>query len=117
VPNPSSADTTPSIARQKQDGHIRGAAQHRNRLKQGNPTSISDGDSAEADALTREAWAKGTPVPGRVGVREHDFGRPVGKGQMAVTRRGYACTRTEQAAFTANRPGWRNHEPSPGRQV
>jgi hypothetical protein len=49
-------------------------------LKQGNPTSVFSGDSAEADALTHEAWAKGMPVPGRIGVRDHDFGRPVGKG-------------------------------------
>jgi hypothetical protein len=68
------------IARQKQDGHIAGTAQHGNRLRQGKPTSIFDGTSNEADLLTREAWDKGAPVPGRTDVREYDFGRRVGRG-------------------------------------
>ena len=68
----------PVISRQKQDGHVAGTAQSRNRIKQGTKTSTFDGASAEADALTHEAWEKGSPVPGRPGVRDYDFGRRVG---------------------------------------
>jgi hypothetical protein len=68
------------IARQKQDGHIAGTAQNTNRLRQGKPTSTFDGTADEADALTREAWERGSPVPDRPDIREYDFGRPVGKG-------------------------------------
>ena len=70
---------SPPINRQKQDGHIAGTAQHRNRLKQNTPTSTFL-PSEDADGLTREAWARGEPVPGRQNVREHDFGRPIGRG-------------------------------------
>jgi hypothetical protein len=70
----------PEIARQKQDGHIRGTSQNRNRIRQGKPTSTFNGDQAEADRLTQEAWTTGTPVPGRPGVRDHDFGRLIGTG-------------------------------------
>jgi uncharacterized Zn-binding protein involved in type VI secretion len=68
------------IARQKQDGHVGGTPQNSNRIKQGKPTSTFDGDQAEADALTQQAWAQGSPVPGRPNVREFDFGRPIGTG-------------------------------------
>lgn len=68
----------PPISRQKQDGHVAGSAQNQNRVKQGTKTSTFDGTSAEADALTHEAWEKGSAVPGRPGVRDYDFGRRVG---------------------------------------
>ncbi len=68
----------PPISRQKQDGHVAGTAQNRNRVRQGTKTSTFDGSSAEADALTQEAWEKGSPVPGRSGIRDYDFGRRIG---------------------------------------
>jgi hypothetical protein len=68
------------ISRQQQDGHISGTPQNANRIKQGKSTSTFDGDAAEADALTQEAWSKGAPVPNRKGVKEYDFGRRVGTG-------------------------------------
>jgi hypothetical protein len=71
------APTSPPIARQKQDGHVKGTPQYRQRLRQGKPTSTWD-DPGEADPLTREAWKKGTPVPGRPHVRDYDVGRRVG---------------------------------------
>ena len=70
----------PPISRQKQDGHIAGTPQNRNRVKIGKPTSTFDGSPAEADALTQEAWQKGTPVPKQPGAREYDFGRRIGIG-------------------------------------
>lgn len=70
----------PPISRQKQDGHVGGTPQNTNRIKQGKPTSTFNGSKAEADALTQEAWAKGTPVPGRPGVKDYDAGRPIGTG-------------------------------------
>ena len=70
----------PPISRQKQDGHIAGTPQNRNRIKIGKPTSTFDGSSAEADALTQEAWQKGTPLPKQPGMREYDFGRRIGTG-------------------------------------
>lgn len=79
-PLPKGLPPEPAISRQKQDGHIRQTPQHQNRVKQGKPTSTFNGDAAEADRLTQEAWARGTPVPGRPGVRDHDFGRPIGTG-------------------------------------
>jgi hypothetical protein len=76
---PGSARTAP-ISRQRQDGHISGTPQNQNRLRQGKPTSTFQGDATSADALTREAWARGKPVPGRTGVREYEFGRRIGSG-------------------------------------
>lgn len=79
----SASDTAtqePPIADQKQDGHVKGTPQHGNRVKSGKPTSTFDGDRVEADRLTQEAWKKGTPVPGRPGVRDYDFGRRIGTG-------------------------------------
>ena len=70
----------PPISRQKQDGHIAGTPQNRNRLKLRKGTSVFDGSRAEADALTREAWQKGTPDPERSDIREYDFGRRIGTG-------------------------------------
>jgi hypothetical protein len=77
--SPTTAEKPP-ISRQKQDGHIAGTPQNRNRMKIGKPTSTFDGSPAEADALTQEAWQKGTPVPKQPGVREYDFGRRIGTG-------------------------------------
>jgi hypothetical protein len=77
---PSPIAEKPAISRQQQDGHIRGTPQNRNRLKQGTPTSTFDGKPVEADALTQEAWDKGTPIPKRPGIREYDFGRRIGEG-------------------------------------
>ena len=74
------SQSRPLISRQKQDGHVQGTPQNQNRLKQGKPTSTFDGNSAQADALTQEAWDKGTLVPGRPGVRDYNFGRPIGRG-------------------------------------
>ncbi len=68
----------PPISRQKQNGHIAGTSQNRNRLK--TPTSTFDGNAAEAEALTREAWKKGTPDRDRSNVRDYDFGRRIGTG-------------------------------------
>jgi len=76
---PSSAGRPP-ISRQKQDGHIAGTPQNRNRIKLGKPTSTFDGSPAEADALTQEAWQKGTPVPNQPGVRDYNVGRRIGTG-------------------------------------
>jgi hypothetical protein len=82
-----------AIARQKQDGHIAGTAQNGNRLRQGKPTSTFDGASDEADALTQEAWEKGTPVAGRTDVRDYDFGRRVGTGPDGG---GQSCVRVHK---------------------
>lgn len=67
----------PPIARQRQDGYIEGTPQYRLRLKQGKPTPRWD-EPAQADPLTREAWRKGTAVPGRPGLRDWDAGRRIG---------------------------------------
>jgi hypothetical protein len=74
--NPVSA---PPISLQKQAGHIAGTPQHANRLKAGKPTSTFDAP-ATANDLVIEAWASGTPVPGRPDIRERDFGSRVGTG-------------------------------------
>ena len=67
------------ISRQKQDGHIRGTDEYKNRIKLGKDTSTWD-DPEEADDLTREAWEKGEPVKGKPHQREFDVGRRVGPG-------------------------------------
>lgn len=66
------------FSRQKQDGHIAGTPQNKNRMKQDTKTSTFDGSPAEADALTQEAWRKGSPRPARPDIRDHDFGRRIG---------------------------------------
>ena len=83
------ATEKPPISRQKQDGHIAGTAQSRNRLEHSPVTSMFDGSAAEADALVQEAWEKGSPLPKRPNVRDYDFGRrirtaPDGQGQSVV---------------------------------
>lgn len=85
------------INRQKQDGHIPGTPQYANRAKIGKPTS-SFLPSENADALTREAWIRGRPVPGRPGVRDYEFGRPVGTGPGGGTQ---SRVRVHQAPSTA----------------
>jgi RHS repeat-associated protein len=67
------------ISIQKQAGHIIGTPQQLNRAKVGKYTSTF-ASRAEADALTREALVKGSPVPGQPGKFEHDFGGPIGRG-------------------------------------
>ncbi len=68
-----------TISRQKQAGHVKGTPQYNNRIKQGTSTSYFD-NWQDAERYTQEAWEKGTAVPGREGVRDYDFGRPVGTG-------------------------------------
>jgi hypothetical protein len=69
----------PPISSQKQAGHVKGTPQYKNRVKQGKPTSYFH-DIKSAELLTREAWQKGTSLPGRPNVREYDFGHPIGIG-------------------------------------
>jgi RHS repeat-associated protein len=65
------------ISAQKQAGHILNTPQYLNRIKQNKPTSTFP-DKKTAEKLTREAYEKGTPVPGRPQMTEYDFGYPVG---------------------------------------
>ncbi len=60
-------------------GHVSGTPQHANRIKQGKPTSVFN-NKEQADALTRDTHATGTPVPGRPGVTQKTYGEPVGTG-------------------------------------
>jgi len=69
--------SAPEIAAQKQAGHVQGTPQYANRIKQGTPTSAFS-TAENAESLTQYAWKHGTPVPGRPGVRDFDFGRPIG---------------------------------------
>lgn len=75
----------PKVNRQKQDGHVSGTPQHANRLKVNKPTSTFS-DRATADKLTQEAWLKGDPVKGRPGLREYNFGKPIGNGPNGGTQ-------------------------------
>ena len=68
------------INRQKQDGHIEGTPQYKNRVKQGKPTS-KWAEDVDPDELTREALAKGKPAKGNPGTVIHDFGRTIGYDQ------------------------------------
>ncbi len=78
--DPLLASEKPPISRQKQDSHVRDTPQNRNRLKNGKPTSTFDGNRAEAEALTREAWQKGKHVLGQSDIRDYNFGRRIGEG-------------------------------------
>jgi hypothetical protein len=69
----------PPIAKQKQAGHVKGTPQHANRQKANKPTSTFFGEKS-GERLTQEAFQKGTPVPGRPGVKDYDFGVSVGTG-------------------------------------
>jgi hypothetical protein len=74
---PDGAPHDPPIARKRQDRHIEGTPEYRERRKLRKPTSTWD-ESGEADPLTREAWRNGTAVRGRPGQREWDAGRRIG---------------------------------------
>lgn len=80
TPNASGGGNRPKISRQKQDGHIDGTPQNKNRSKNPNKaTSVFDETNKDAvDKIVREAWDKGTPVPGRPGIRDYDTGKPIG---------------------------------------
>ncbi|MET1536880.1 RHS repeat-associated core domain-containing protein, partial [Burkholderia sola] len=75
----------PHISRQKQAGHILGEPQYDNRVKQGKATSCFC-DWNDAVQYTDEAWSKGSPVPGRPNVRDHDFKTPIGFGPSGGTQ-------------------------------
>lgn len=76
---------SPPINAQKQAGHVKGTPQHKNRTKQNKPTSAFE-NKAEAEKYTKEAWEKGTEVPGRPGVKDYDFGYPVGESPNGGTQ-------------------------------
>lgn len=69
----------PPVSRQKQDQHVVGTHEYDKRVKLGTPTSYFN-SRAEAQAYAQHAWQNGTPVPGRPGVRDFDYGLPVGRG-------------------------------------
>lgn len=73
------------ISAQKQAGHVKGTPQYLNRVKHGKPTSAFD-DAASAERYTKEAWALGKKVKGRPGVKDHEFGSPVGTGPKGGTQ-------------------------------
>ncbi|MGK3985800.1 hypothetical protein WME99_22325 [Sorangium sp. So ce136] len=73
------AAPAPPINRQKQAGHIEGTPQHTNRVASGKMTSTFL-DPKKADALTQEAWAKGTPIGSNGDLRLYDFGTPIATG-------------------------------------
>ncbi|VWC38626.1 YD repeat-containing protein [Burkholderia lata] len=75
----------PHISRQKQAGHVLGEPQYDNRVKQGKATSCFC-DWGDAVQYTDEAWSKGSSVPGRPNVRDHDFKTPVGFGPNGGTQ-------------------------------
>jgi hypothetical protein len=77
--------TSPPINHQKQEGHIKGSKHHKNREKQGNPTSTFENRS-DAEKYTKEAWEKGTDVPNRPGVKDYEFGRPIGESPNGGTQ-------------------------------
>lgn len=81
TPATTAATKKPPMSKQKQAGHVGGTPQRLVRMKGGKKTSIFDGPAAEADALTQEAWQKGTPDPKLGNVREYDFGRRIGTGE------------------------------------
>jgi hypothetical protein len=79
APPPSPHPEVPEISIQKQAGHVEGTPQHTNRTSVGKPTSTFFGPES-GERLTKEAFKRGAPVPGRPGVREHDFGFTTGTG-------------------------------------
>ncbi|WP_405016878.1 DUF6531 domain-containing protein [Kitasatospora sp. NBC_00070] len=70
---------SPHVSRQKQDQHVLGSKEYQKRLALGTPTSAFM-SRAEADAYALHAWAHGTPVPGRPGVKDFQHNLPVGRG-------------------------------------
>lgn len=110
APAPSAGRTDP-ISRQRQDGHISGMPQNRNRLRQGTPTSTFDGDARTADALTREAWARESRSQvERVSANTTSVGELV-SGREAAGNPRSACIRTQQVEFTAILQDRSHHEP------
>ena len=71
------------INRQKQAGHIWGTKEHTNRLKTGKLTSTFF-DSEQGEAVTREAWDRGTPLGSDGVMRLFEFNRPIGRGPEGV---------------------------------
>ena len=69
----------PGINAQKLAGHVSGTPQFANRIAQGRLTSAFR-NAEEAQALTREAWARGTPLGADGKMRLLDFKRPVAVG-------------------------------------
>ena len=97
---PGSARTAP-ISRQRQDGHISGTPQNQNRLRQGKPTSTFNGNAITADALTREAWARGTPRnQRRPWIRDYNFERRIGSGPNGGGQSIVRVHRTSTAEYT-----------------
>jgi RHS repeat-associated protein len=75
----------PHISSQKQAGHVLDEPQYNNRVAQDKATScFCNWD--DAIQYTDEAWNKGTPVPNRPNVRDHDFQEPVGFGPKGGTQ-------------------------------
>jgi RHS repeat-associated protein len=81
----SNEPSTPSIKQQKQNEHVAGTPQHRNRVRQGEPVSTFP-DRKTADKLTQEAWKKGATLNKRENVKEYDFGEPIGTGPEGGTQ-------------------------------
>ncbi|MFS2099859.1 RHS repeat-associated core domain-containing protein [Variovorax sp. Varisp85] len=75
----------PHISLQKQAGHVKGTPQYDNRVNAGKPTSCFC-DWNAAIKYTDEAWANGTQVPGRPGVKDFEFGMPIGEGPKGGTQ-------------------------------
>jgi len=75
----------PHISLQKQAGHVKGTPQYDNRVNAGKPTSCFC-DWNAAIKYTGEAWANGTQVPGRPGVKDYEFGTPIGEGPKGGTQ-------------------------------
>jgi RHS repeat-associated protein len=75
----SAATTAPVINIQKQAGHVPGTPQFANRVAGGKMTSAFF-DAKQAEAVTIEAWQKGTPLGTDGKMKLYDFGKPVGVG-------------------------------------
>lgn len=69
--------TAVALSPQKQAGHVRGTPQHVNRVKQGTPTSTFFGEKS-GERATQIAYQRGSTLPGRVNVKEYNFGHSVG---------------------------------------
>ena len=72
-----------AINSQKQDGHVKGTPQYKNRIKGGKSTSAFRSRKM-ADKLTRDTWDTGTPRPD--GSRVKDYGRPIAEGPNGGTQ-------------------------------
>jgi hypothetical protein len=76
-----------TINAQKQAGHIPGTPQNINREKQAKPTSTFFNEEV-AEKATRITHELGTPVPGRTGVKDFEFGFPIGTGPKGGAQTG-----------------------------